>query len=439
MTATRRQRRIGRILLTTTIAILAATQSALAAGVTWSPSVAVGPAQRAACGHALAAGTTASGTALHATYTSVGGTYRDEKVFYRRSRDNGATWRVGATITSNTSVWKECPTVAAAGSLVVVAWRQGTLTATAIRLRVSADGGSTWGAERRLPTTRAPGKPSVAVSGTRIFVAWTDGSGAQRWSRVAVTRDRGVTWTSRVLDAHPTSPDIGAQATTQVAASGTRVFAAWMRVGGTRLIGRVSVDSGATWQPPSVLAATFAPFPLPGVFPKLQSRFAIAARPDRMAVAWTGPWTDAMDDVPSLFVRVFAGGAWRAPATLTVPPPAGDPYPYGYVSSPVVTLLASTRVGLAWNACHDYRSSDPMFGCGETYGGDFDPHWAESSNNGVAWTDPVIIDPDAVFGTITAISAVWTSANLRGVLITRWNGEPDWDVHLRFSRGAGLP
>ena len=204
-------------------------------------------------------------------------------------------------------------------------------------------------------------------------------------------------------------------------------------------MGRVSLDSGATWQPPQVLASTFTPFPLAGVYPIMQSRFSIAARPDRMAIAWTGPWTDAMDDAPSLFVRVFAGGAWRAPTTLTVSPPAGDPYPYGYFSSPVVTLLANTRVGLAWNACHDLRSVNEIDACGERFGGDFDPHWAESSTNGVAWTNPVIIDPGAAFTTISAISAVWVSANLRGVLITRWNGEPDWDVQLRFSRGAGLP
>jgi hypothetical protein len=104
-----------------------------------------------------------------------------------------------------------------------------------------------------------------------------------------------------------------------------------------------------------------------------------------------------------------------------------------------VTLLANSRVGLAWNVCHDYRSVDMGYPCGSFYGGSNDAYWAESNDNGASWTDAVIIDHDAGFPTISMISAVWTSANMRGVMITRWDGEPDWDVQLRFSRGAGLP
>jgi hypothetical protein len=82
---------------------------------------------------------------------------------------------------------------------------------------------------------------------------------------------------------------------------------------------------------------------------------------------------------------------------------------------------------------------DPIYGCGEAFGGPVDALWSESSNSGEAWTEPSVIDADPAYPYIYSVSAVWTSANLRGVLASRANGEPEWDAALRFSRGAGLP
>ena len=417
--------------------ILDVLPASAASGVSWSSPIQVGAANRTTCDRALAATASTSGVALHAVYKIADAdSWGGIRLYYRRSRDNGATWTAPATLTANPSVWKECPKIAGAGSLLVAAWRQGTATAAAIRYRVSTDGGTTWRAEGRLPAPRTPGKPSVAVAGSTITIAWTDGSGSERWSRIAMSRDRGGSWTIRALDAKPTSPDTYSAPTTQVAASGSRTFAAWLRAGGTRLIGRASTDGGLTWQAPTILATTFTPVETPYSAVPGRAQFSIAARPDRMAIAWTGGWA-ATPGQPQLFTRVFADGAWGAPTTITASAAAGQ-HPYGYFAWPAITLLAATRVGVAAVVCEDLREIDLLYGCGEPYGGAFHVLWSESASNGRAWTTPV----DVNGGSLTYadyVSVVWTSASLRGLLVDRADGEPDWDFSLLFYRGSGLP
>jgi hypothetical protein len=412
--------------------------AAAASGVSWSPDVQVGPVHRFTCERALAATSTSGVAVLHAVYLTVNApTYGDEKIFARRSTDGGATWLAGTTLTANPTVWKECPTIAGSGAFLVAAWRQGTRTATAIRYRVSTDGGVTWRPELRLPTTRTPGKPSVAVTGSTVAIAWTDSSGTDRWSRIALSRNRGSTWTLRTLDARPTDPDTFSPPTTQVSASGSRIFVAWLRVGGTRLVGRSSIDGGITWPAPTVLATAFTPAYQGYEAVPNRTQFSLAARPDRMALAWTGGWP-ATAGHPELFVRVFANGVWGSPSTITAVAGAGQ-FPYGYFFSPAATLLASTRVGVAAVVCEDLRSADPIYGCGEPYGGNFHALWVESTGNGSSWTAPAEVDPGAGYTTINAASAIWMSTGLRGVLVSRANGEPEWDYRITFSRGSGSP
>jgi hypothetical protein len=135
-----------------------------------------------------------------------------------------------------------------------------------------------------------------------------------------------------------------------------------------------------------------------------------------------------------MFVRVFAAGSWGAPTTITV---SSDPgaTPYGYLSSPAVMLLGSTRVGVAAVVCTDYRAIDPYYECGEPVGGKFHPYWTESTNNGGAWTTPVDVNGGPLVY-IDRVSAVWPSANVRGVLVDWATGETEWIYSVYFYRGS---
>jgi hypothetical protein len=387
------------------LTILAAGQAA--AAVSWTAQVPVSRPNRENCGQALAARATTSGRLLlHAVYASgVDRTF----IVYRRSADHGATFPTAVLLAAGSGP-KSCPVVAASSSIVAVVWFQwgANHDDPSLLLRVSTTNGLTFGPARRIPTPKGGFTHfhSVAVVGSRIVVAWSatvSPEGPWGVPRVAVSGDHGIHWLVRALDA---KPGYG----TRVAASGSRVFAAWLRDPRT-LVGRFSVTGGMSWQSPKVLGA------LPA---GPNAAFAIAARPDRAAIAWTGAPRTPDEQGPKLFVRSFAGGAWRTPVTLTATRPPPDHY--FVTGTPSVMLLGSTRIGVAFTACHEFLDPGPR-SCGDTYPKD-DVLWAESTNNGATWSGPSVASKGGqTVGGMEAWSAipsaVWPSSRSRAILISR--------------------
>jgi hypothetical protein len=393
-------------------------------GVTWIQPAPVWPLHHLACPGAITTTTTPVRTYLHAV--SINGTekptYIGKEVIYRRSANLGKTWPAAVRLTSN-RLYEICPTIAASGSTVVVAWEAAPVAGHSfIELRVSKNHGITWGPTRRMPAPVDAGGPSVAVTGTTIFVAWSDSTPDPRWSRIASSHDNGATWTLRRLDAKP------ARRGTVVAASGSTVITAWLRAPDHALIARLSLDGGATWQAPKVIQAPYPDNP--------QLQYSVAARPDRVAIAWS----NFLD--PVINVRLATMGVWAAPASVTAPP--ADPTPvYGYLHAPIVKLLADTRVGLAFAGCRlDAIDGTCEYAFTDTVD---DVLWSESQNNGIGWTTPNVISPadSAADGRTwphtNDISVAWTSRNLRAVLVSRASGDPDWFLRNFFTRGYGLP
>ena len=250
---------------------------------------------------------------------------------------------------------------------------------------------------------------------------------------MASSTNQGITWTLRRLDAYP------AAGATRIAASGTTVFTAWIRAGGKALIGRISTDGGRTWQYPAVLA-TFAAPPYRYAYENI----AIAARPDRLAVAWTGDTRASGAESPELQVRVRSGGTWGRPAAIAAIPPDAT-WKYGFFHHVALTLLSTSRVGVGWAACYEDREF-PDFRCYEATAGTADDAlWTESTDNGASWSAATVVSSvDVVYGgsswsNVGSISAVWPSAEMRGILVSRWSGEPEWDSRVFFTRGHGLP
>ena len=181
---------------------------------------------------------------LHATWLKGGGGgYLTDPplVYYRSSANNGASWTSPVRLSGLSKTWKGCPLIAASGSFVVVGWTQGGTRS--IRLRVSRDAGKTWSVERRVTTTRTPDEPSLAVVGTKIYVSWTDAGASPHWSRYVASSDGGVSWAGGAA-----RPGGGPQPTArQIALSGSTIFAASIRSNGTDLMGRWSMNGGASW------------------------------------------------------------------------------------------------------------------------------------------------------------------------------------------------
>ena len=397
------------------------------AAASWTTPVPLSPLAAWSCGQSLALRSTNGTEYLHAAYNHTGST---NSVVYRRSADHGATFPTSAVLAGDT-VRKGCAAVAASSSLLVVAWTQITsdFRTASIHLRVSTTNGLTFEPKRRIPMPRSGRMGSVALVGSRILVAWTDdwccNTPTITWSRVGVSDDRGLHWSVRTLDAQPSWS--GSEAT-KVAASGSRVFAAWMRPDTRTLVGRFSVDGGTTWQPPQVLATGPTTYRYPW--------WAIAARPDRAVIAWQGERRNPDETGPRLHLRIFAGGAWRAPVTVTAA--RADSEHYLRTEKPSVVLVGSSRVGVAFTACQEVAGEQgPTCDVAEIGPYPEDVLWAESTNNGATWSGPSIASPAGQVvvdhGGWARPSAAW--GTLRAMVIQRLDSERPWPSRVFVIRG----
>ncbi len=304
--------------------------------------------------------------------------------------------------------------------MVVVAWSEWARGPAVLDVRVSTNNGLAWGPIKRVPAPVGVEFPSVAVAGTTIHVAWSDSVALPHWGRVARSTDGGNSWTLRRLDAR------GTYGITKIAASGSAVFAVWVRYPDRALVGRFSGDGGLTWHYPEVLGSS--------TLGDLSDNFAIAARPDRLVVAWPGQGYPAVES-PEVRVRIRAGDSWLPTVSVAAAPPTGQTRGENHAIS--ASLLAGSRVGLAW--APTFFTEDGLFPLPT------DVVWAESSDNGITWTPATVVSPaGTTYGAwawphVGSVSSIWSSRELRGVLINRFTPEPENNSRLFFSRGSGLP
>ena len=161
------------------------------------------------------------------------------------SADRGATWRTTtlATAASNYQSW---PSVAAAGRMVVVAWR--ATNYGAVKARLSAKAGDTWAnvvtlaaadADGNCGNNRCSSQAYAAAAPDRAVVAWDEYSGtfARVWRSGKWSSDRPVGGNGYL---------------TAVAVSGTNGIAVANNSGSPSWT--ESRDQGATWIGPSLLA-----------------------------------------------------------------------------------------------------------------------------------------------------------------------------------------
>jgi hypothetical protein len=233
--------------------------SVASAGAAWTTPARVTPVEgsRMDSLHQLAAGV---GT-LHLVHPRIGPGRSDDRVMYQRSRSGGRRWSAERRLFRSTERLRHVVpnlALAARGRLVAVAWRVTGPTGTTLFLRLSRDGGATFGpravvARRARPA--AIGVPAVTLGRGVLAVAWTDrGSGKVRVRR---SLDAGRTLlATRVLGRTSLSIDCRRRVLDGLVgldAAGTRLHVAWSsarREGclATRVRSRSSGDRGATWR-----------------------------------------------------------------------------------------------------------------------------------------------------------------------------------------------
>jgi len=178
----------------------------------------------------------ASGTYVYVAWedlTPVSGSGGLPEIWLRVSSNNGATFGSAIRISTNT-YYSLCPSVAASGSYVYVAWHDWTPVSGSggkpeIWLRVSSNNGGSFGPAIRISTnTYKSEDPSVAAYGSYVYVAWEDytpvsGSGGEAEIWLRVSSDNGGSFGSPVR----MSTNTGVSIYPSLAASGSYVYLAW--------------------------------------------------------------------------------------------------------------------------------------------------------------------------------------------------------------------
>jgi len=200
----------------------------------------------------------ASGANVYAAWDQENG-----EIYIRRSTDNGATWKSVFNLSNNPGA-SHLKEITVAGSNVYIAWSQSNSdnTQSDVFFRRSTDNGATW--KTRIIISQSDevvSRPSMTVSGSYIHIVWNQADPAigPNWYQVYIrsSPNGGATWNTPkdLTSADETFlPAI-------VASSGANVYVAYESIAFdsspdlyTDVLFLSSNNNGATWNPPVTIA-----------------------------------------------------------------------------------------------------------------------------------------------------------------------------------------
>lgn len=202
-------------------------------------------------------GLAAAGANVYVTLNTV---YPDDEknsvVYFRRSTDNGSTWSPQQPLSQaprRTDGRSEDPAIAADGKNVHVVWNDNRdaepRKGMSVYYRRSKDAGATW--EPEVALTRAPAFtyfPNISLNGSHVDIAYGDRQASRRYDIFHLhSADFGSVWQPAEQITHTTDGELYPA----IIRDGAYVHLTW--IGKQGILYQCSTDAGATWQPPTVL------------------------------------------------------------------------------------------------------------------------------------------------------------------------------------------
>lgn len=199
---------------------------------------------------------------LHLLHPRLGPSVADDRVVYQSSTNDGASWSKERTLFSATLQRRQVVpnlAIAAKGDTVAVAWRVNGPTDNTLFVRVSGDGGQTFGLRREIFSTsksHGVGVPAIAVGDDVVAIAWTNRANGK--IKLRTSRDGGRTFKpARTLGRTSLSIDCGKRLTdglVGLAINGRSVHVAWSHAPTRQCLAkaikvRTSLDRGTNWSP----------------------------------------------------------------------------------------------------------------------------------------------------------------------------------------------
>ena len=172
-------------------------------------------------------------------------------IFFRRSADNGATWKPTVNLSNNPGP-SIAPQVAAFGSNVYIVWTQENAAGTAVHAFFirSTNNGATFDPPSRISTQdtddRLVTNPQVAASGAFVYVTWYDTGAKDAFFRRSI--NNGGTFQGVINLSNSGTVDNSNRNIVALAAAGTNVYVAWDDFfGSSDILLKRSTNNGATF------------------------------------------------------------------------------------------------------------------------------------------------------------------------------------------------
>jgi len=172
-------------------------------GLTWLPAVQISPTLGAA----------GLPRVLHAASGHVLVTWTDEisaRIYARLSTNSGASF--GATVQlgtttnrpfNNQKLFEAYPMAAAGTGIISVVF---DTAANSVKIRNSTNGGSTWGAAITLAANANGQAPSVAAAGSTVLVGYGAQTSSAAWTLARRSTNMGVSWSSPITLSSSSGP-----------------------------------------------------------------------------------------------------------------------------------------------------------------------------------------------------------------------------------------
>jgi hypothetical protein len=279
-------------------------------------------------------------------------------VYVRRSTNNGGTWASIVNLSSNPGK-SDSQDLSVTGSNVYVVWAQANSggSATDVFVRTSNDDGALWGSKKKLSSSGKAIEPTVASSGSRAHVAWQDASAGNGDILLRTSTNEGASWglTKNM------SADAARASSPELATSGTSVYLEYTKRTSTQdysIIFRASANNGGTWSGKTMLATTH-PY---GIGPA--------------SILTAGNYVHVvieLVDKDNVFLTMRSSANNGASLGPSVDPSSED-----FVGATDMVVSGSDLFAVWVGFVHGERIA-----------------FAKSTDNGLTWSVPEIVDPDA--------------------------------------------
>jgi hypothetical protein len=183
------------------------------------------------------------GNSVHVVWSD--STPVNQEIYYKRSTNNGVSWEKTKRLTRNAGN-SFVPAMAVSGSKIHIVWFDDTPGNGEIYYKRSKDNGATWGVKKRLSYNAGESfVPSIAVSWRNIHVVWGDDTSGNWEIYYRQSTDSGTTWGK---EKHLTD-NAGFSSSQAITASSSNIQVEYGRT--TILVAMRSSTSGAaTTEPP---------------------------------------------------------------------------------------------------------------------------------------------------------------------------------------------